>query len=60
MDKTRWGFGVTNPTTGERAYIGPFSTKARARIEMNKRVGKNKRLINLDTSIWKRANKMIR
>lgn len=39
------GFGITNPVTGHRVYVGPFPSKAAARKEMAKRHGKSKRTV---------------
>jgi len=45
--KEQYGFGITNPMTGTRAYVGPFSTKLDAiqEMERRKRNGKNPRLV---------------
>ena len=40
----KWHFGITNPVTGSRVYIGPFATKDEARKEMAKRHGIRKYL----------------
>jgi len=43
----QYGFGITNPMTGRRAYVGPFPTKLDAieEMERRKRNGKNPRLV---------------
>lgn len=44
-----WGFGITNPITDKRVFVGPFRTKALAEKEAKNRKnsgsGKNIRIV---------------